>query len=182
MSYQDIADMAEDWGLRMRLIACAAQEHPDNPVTFVEEQIWRICGQPGWGDAWQYARLTHKDVEGYEIGTDETVVTDGMILSGMQFVVNAVVERAATTAAEVEQAAAVRAQVEADRQMAMFVAQRDLELAKPIIPTEVPTQLPVVNPDPPPAESVPLDPNSPPPAEGPFEEPVHDAPPEEPTP
>jgi hypothetical protein len=180
VSYQDVADMAEDWNLRMRLIAAAAQEHPDNPVTFIDEQIWRICGQPGWGDAWQYARLTHTDVEGYAIGKDETVVTDGMILSGMQSIINGVAERAAAAAAVAAAAAAEQADVEHTRQVALFAAQRDVELANPIVPTEVPTE-PVVDPAPlPPTVD---DPNAPPPATGPFDDPAYtppEVPPEEP--
>jgi hypothetical protein len=163
--------MAEDWGLRMRLIACAAQEHPDNPVTFVEEQIWRICGQPGWGDAWQYARLTHADVEGYEIGKDDTVLTDGMILSGMQSVVNAVTERANAATATAALLATEQADAEHARQLATFTAQREVELAKPIVPTEIPA--PPTEPPPTPPGSTVEDPNAPAPAAGPFEEPVH---------
>jgi hypothetical protein len=170
MSYQDVADMAEDWGLRMRLIACAAQEYPDNPVDFIDEQIWRICGQPGWGDAWQYSRLTHADDPDFDIGMQEDVVTDGMILSGIQEVIRQVNSHAAILASEIREQQEAAEKAAAARQLEAFTAQREIELANPILPVEIPApppevvQLPVLpEPEPQPDGSSP--------ANGPFEEP-----------
>jgi hypothetical protein len=169
VSYQDVADMAEDWDLRMRLIACVAQEHRDDPVQFVEDQIWRIAGQPGWGDAWNYAKLVHENDPDYHPGKDAAVLTDGMILAGVQQVVNIVEGRINDEAEAAQAAAAAAVQAEADRQLEVFTRQREYELANPIIPVEIPA--------PPPGDPVVIPgsdepvPGEPPPATGDFQEP-----------
>jgi len=176
VSYQDVANMAEDWPLRMRLIAAAAAVHPDNPMTFVEEQIWRITGQPGWDAAWTYARLTHPDDEDYEPGEDEGVITDAMIYDGIQQVSGAVRGRETDAEIAAENANQARLQAETDRQLELFTKQRELEIANPIIYPDAPAavQLPYTPPEEaePPVEMI-LDPNAPPPAATPFEEPIH---------
>lgn len=176
MSYQDIADMAEDWPLRMRLIAAAAEVHPDDPMPFVETQIWRITGQPGWAGTWASAKAAHKDDDDYEAGADEAVITDQMIFDGIQRLSGAVRAQELDLQTELDAHNQKIIDAEAARQLDLFTKTREVEIANPIIlapeePTAV--QLPYTPPEPEPVELV-LDPNAPPPAVGPFQEPTHE--------
>jgi hypothetical protein len=129
MSYANIAAMVEDWDLRMRLIACAAQEQADGPVLFVEDNIWRICAQPGWDAAWASALVTHADDEDYRPGADEGVIPDAKILSGVQKVIKDQRTTVVASARSVEDANAARLQAEDDREFARHVRMREWELA-----------------------------------------------------
>lgn len=85
MSYKTVADMAESFSLNRRLNAGAAKESIENPTQWVNLYRWEIASQPGWDAAWDSA------VAGgvTDPGADEAVITDGMILSGVQAVVAA---------------------------------------------------------------------------------------------
>ena len=85
MSYKSVADMAENYALNRRIIAGAAKESVDNPEGWVQLYRWEVASQPGWDAAWDSA------VAGgvTDPGSDEGVITDGMILSGVQAVITA---------------------------------------------------------------------------------------------
>lgn len=85
MSYKTVADMAESFSLNRRLTAGAAKESIDNPQQWVALYRWELSSQPGWDAAWDSA------VAGGVVdpGSDEAVITDAMILSGVQAVVAA---------------------------------------------------------------------------------------------
>jgi len=80
MAYWDIAEMARDDDLTARTVACAAQELPGDPYQWVAENGIRLCGQPGWADAWASAVAAGNE----NPGRDPAVITDGMVLSGVQ--------------------------------------------------------------------------------------------------
>jgi hypothetical protein len=82
MSYKTVADIAESYSLVRRLNAGAAKESIDNNVQWVQTYRWELASQPGWDAAWDSA------VAGgvADPGSDEAVITDGMILSGVQAV------------------------------------------------------------------------------------------------
>lgn len=82
MTYKTVADMQEDYELRRRLVAACAVEKADeaNPSGWVSDRIWDLVTQPGWADAYGYA----KNAGNAHPGADEAVVTDGMILSALQ--------------------------------------------------------------------------------------------------
>jgi hypothetical protein len=82
MSYKSVADMAESYSLNRRLTAGAAKESIDNPQGWVQLYRYEIASQPGWDAAWDSA--VAGGVE--DPGNDEAVITDGMILSGVQAV------------------------------------------------------------------------------------------------
>jgi len=82
MSYKSVADMADSFTLNRRITAAAAQESIDNPQGWVNVYRWEIAGQPGWDDAWDSAVAGGVP----DPGADEGVITDGMILSGVQAV------------------------------------------------------------------------------------------------
>jgi hypothetical protein len=82
MTYNTIADMRDDSALRRRLVACAAQEDKEgpSPESWVSDHIWDIVASPGWEAAWEYAEAADKE----NIGADETVISDAMILAVIQ--------------------------------------------------------------------------------------------------
>lgn len=84
MSYNTAADMAEDYDLNRRLTAAVAAEGILDPKGWLYPRNWQVVSQPGWDAAWASA------VQGgvAHPGKDEAVITDGMILAGVQAVVN----------------------------------------------------------------------------------------------
>lgn len=84
MSYLTITRMVASGVLTQRCVACAAQEVPDgtDPVSWVGLNIWLLCAQPGWSEAWESADAAAGVNQDH--GANEGVVTDGMILSATQ--------------------------------------------------------------------------------------------------
>jgi hypothetical protein len=84
MSYLTIVRMVQSGVLTQRCVAAAAQEVAAgvDPVSWVGANTWLLCAQPGWSDAWDYADVTAGHVGDW--GADESVITDGMILSAVQ--------------------------------------------------------------------------------------------------
>lgn len=81
MSYKLVADMQADQQLTRRIIACAAIDQVKEPHQWVSSLMWYFAAQPGWAAAWGSA-ITNQVAE---IGNDEGVITDGMILAAVQF-------------------------------------------------------------------------------------------------
>jgi hypothetical protein len=86
MSYWDIAEMALDTDLNMRVQASAAQELPlaENPYQWTTDHILNVAAQPGWADSWASAIASGVPNPGRDAG----VITDGQILSGVQTVIS----------------------------------------------------------------------------------------------
>jgi len=82
MTYNDVAEMTADFSLIRRLTAGAASESIEAPEQWVQEHKWELTSQPGWSEAWASAVAG----ENPDPGKDEGVITDGMILSGIQAV------------------------------------------------------------------------------------------------
>lgn len=82
MSFADIAAMAIDSDLRLRISACAATQTlvPDNPLQWTDKHQWQIAGSPTWSEAWAYAVLSGNT----NPGADPAVISDAMILSAVQ--------------------------------------------------------------------------------------------------
>jgi hypothetical protein len=83
MSYKTVADMADSYSLSRRLIAGAAKESIDDPQAWAQLYRWELASQPGWDAAWDSAQAADP---GSDHGSNEAVITDGMILSGIQAV------------------------------------------------------------------------------------------------
>ena len=129
MSYADVAAMVEDWELRMRLVACAAMEQQETPATFVEENIWRICAQPGFAKAWgKTATATANDPD-YKPGGDESVISDAMILAAVGKLLGDLETKAAQQSRTVQDSEAARMQAEDDRDFRRHTRMREWELA-----------------------------------------------------
>lgn len=80
MSYWDISQMALNTNLTSREQAAAAQELPGDPYEWVRDNALRLAAQPGWAAAWASALAAGNP----DPGRDESVITDGMILSAVQ--------------------------------------------------------------------------------------------------
>ena len=80
MSYNDVADVAEDGGLFRRVSAAAAKEGEEQPQWWAQQNAWHLAASPGWGEAYASARANNVP----NPGTNEGVITDGMILSAVQ--------------------------------------------------------------------------------------------------
>lgn len=83
MAYIDVADMAANGHLRERIAACAVTEgvRDMHPRAWADAHQWWLAGSPGWAAAWQYAREVGEITE---LGRDEGVISDGMILAAVQ--------------------------------------------------------------------------------------------------
>jgi hypothetical protein len=84
MAYWDIAEMALDAQLIMRVQACAAQEPSlTQPQAWVAQHMLQITAAPGWDAAWASA------IAGgiVDPGKDAGVITDGQILAQVQSVI-----------------------------------------------------------------------------------------------
>lgn len=80
MSYGSMAQMAQDYQLRQRLYACAGQEGIADPTSWVDSNIWQIVCNTEFDTAYFYA----KGINNPNPGSDETVITDAMILAHIQ--------------------------------------------------------------------------------------------------
>lgn len=88
MSYLAQAKAIEDYYLISRIKACAASQGVTNAHVWTMNHIWQLAAQPGWGDA--YARVldgedtTDPAAWAGSAGADPDVITDAMILAGVQ--------------------------------------------------------------------------------------------------
>jgi hypothetical protein len=81
VSYSDIAMMADNNDLRMRITAAAAEENKTRPYEqWVAQNIWQLAATPGWDDAWASALASLNPRPGWDAG----VISDGMILAAVQ--------------------------------------------------------------------------------------------------
>lgn len=86
MSYLIQSKMAQDYGLIMRIAACAASEGVvDRPESWADNNRQRIVAAPGWAAAWASAVAAEDD----NPGENEAVITDGMILAAVQPIIEA---------------------------------------------------------------------------------------------
>ena len=83
MSYLTQAKLADDGHIRLRVTACAATEQIEHPDAWAYEHRWQLSAQPGWVAAYASAA-----VAGDDPGANEAAITDGMILSAVQHLVD----------------------------------------------------------------------------------------------
>ena len=84
MSYLIVSDMSADYDLTRREAACYAQEPgaDQDPTGWAQAHGLALAAQPGWDAAWSSAVAGGNAAP----GRDEAVITDAMILSGVQAV------------------------------------------------------------------------------------------------
>ena len=87
MSYWTVSEMSADNDLTRREAACYAQEPAatEDPTTWALAHGLALAAQPGWDAAWSSAIAAGNATP----GRDEAVITDPMILSGVQAVLGA---------------------------------------------------------------------------------------------
>jgi hypothetical protein len=86
MSYNHIADAAQDSDLRRRVAACFAQNTTgtEQPEALASVHMWRIAADNDIAAAYAYGVDTDVD----RPGKDEAVVTDAAILAAVSAIVN----------------------------------------------------------------------------------------------
>ena len=86
MSYNHIADAAQDADLRRRVAACFAQETDgvEQPEALAAIHMWRIAADNDIAAAYAYG----VDTDVANPGRDEAVVTDAAILAAVTAIVN----------------------------------------------------------------------------------------------
>lgn len=85
MAYSDIALLAADGDFIQRTRACVATEGELDPNQWGLDHQWQMAATPGFGDA--YASAIAGGV--VRPGNDPAVISDGMILSAVQTIMNA---------------------------------------------------------------------------------------------
>lgn len=87
MSYWTTSEMAMDNDLTRREAACYAQEPggTEEPNAWALANGLALAAQPGWDAAWSSALAAGVQTP----GRDEAVISDAMILSGVQAVLGA---------------------------------------------------------------------------------------------
>jgi hypothetical protein len=89
MTYQSIVEMAGSPSLAGRVAAAAADEGQEDPVPWVQRNIWVIVStDSGWSTAWDYARDTATLDDNPDTGARPGVINDSMILAVVQPMVN----------------------------------------------------------------------------------------------
>ena len=85
MSYNHIADAAQDSDLRRRVAACFAQQTTgtEQPEALASVHMWRIAADSDIADAYAYAVATNVP----NPGKDEAAVTDAAILAAVTAIV-----------------------------------------------------------------------------------------------
>ena len=80
MSYSTVNQCANDASFQGRLTACCAQEGRDDPIGSMFAVRWPVAGASDIEAAYASALASNNP----DPGGDETVITDGMILSAVQ--------------------------------------------------------------------------------------------------
>lgn len=70
MSYTAQAELARDFGVQLRVAACAATLHIDNPAEWAAQRMWQLSAHAGMVDAYESQ------------GSDS--ITDTMILEAVE--------------------------------------------------------------------------------------------------
>ena len=95
MTYKSMTEIASSQSLVSRIAAAAAQEGAENPTQWAQKNALKLATQPGWADAWNYAKdtITIGNLVGSDVGTflgnRNDVITDGMILASVQPLIQA---------------------------------------------------------------------------------------------
>lgn len=84
MGYLTQNEIANNGTMFGRMAQAAATEGYAYPDSWAGDNRRRWAAQPGWSEAWESALVSHPDDPDYDPGTDEGVITDGMILSAVQ--------------------------------------------------------------------------------------------------
>lgn len=85
MAYSDVALLTSDNDFIQRIRACVSSEGETDPINWTADHIWQMAGMPGFGD--KYASAILNGIA--RPGNDQSVISDGDILSAVQSLRNA---------------------------------------------------------------------------------------------
>ena len=83
-NYNSIRQMVDSKSLRLRVVAAAAGEGVVSPEQWAVDQMWYLAGDPGWVEAWTYAKDSETLDHNPDTGARPGVINDQMILSVVQ--------------------------------------------------------------------------------------------------
>jgi hypothetical protein len=85
VSYLTQDEIASNRAMVSRVAQCVASEgETEDPDRWAHENRRGWSSAPGWDAAWESAQVSHEADPNYDPGSDESVITDGMILSQVQ--------------------------------------------------------------------------------------------------
>lgn len=84
MAYYDIALLSADNDFILRTRSCATTEGVVDPVQWTTDHAWQMAAIPTFGDKYAYALNTGVQ----NPGRQESVISDGEILSAVQYLMN----------------------------------------------------------------------------------------------
>ncbi len=91
MSYLAQSKLTEDHHLVSRVAACAATRGIRDARPWAAQHMWLLSAQPGWAAAYADATAADPPVDPADwvphAGADPNVITDGMILTGVEAVI-----------------------------------------------------------------------------------------------
>jgi len=83
-NYNATSQMVESDSLLRRVIACVAAEGIVNPEQWSRDQMWYLASDPGWVEAWAYAKDNETLDDNPDTGARPGVISDAVILSVVQ--------------------------------------------------------------------------------------------------
>lgn len=84
MTYNSIIEIAQNQALIGRIAAAAVAEGVPDPELWAANHKWQVAAQPGWADAWLYAKENTTVNTNPNIGQRDDVINDAMILAAVQ--------------------------------------------------------------------------------------------------
>lgn len=84
MSYLTQNFIAINAAMLARVAQAAAEQGEESPDAWTAANARKWAAAPNWDDAWESSLASHPDDPDYDPGTDQAVITDGMILSQVQ--------------------------------------------------------------------------------------------------
>lgn len=79
MSFQSIVVMAGSQSLRARMAAAAAAAGLEDPLGFVDRNMWQLASTAAWDTAWDTAATAGDNNMNPDTGVRTDVITDTMI-------------------------------------------------------------------------------------------------------
>ena len=84
MSYQSIVIMAGSQSLRARMVAAAAAAGSEDPVGFVDRNMWQLVSDDGLADKWDEAVAKNDINKNPDTGARTDVITDAKIRKAIE--------------------------------------------------------------------------------------------------
>ena len=83
MTYQSVVVMAGNQTLRARVVAAAADAGLEDPLSFVDRNMWHIVSYDGFAEAWDFATNNYNRNFNPDTGMRDDVINDDMIAASV---------------------------------------------------------------------------------------------------